>query len=63
MGIKHYKVTFDSGSTWVDFSTSRKLDFSEQIHLVINDGDFINFRSTDGSGITVQHMHIYFKEF
>ena len=29
--------------------------------LVISDGDFINFRSIDGSAITVQHMHIYFK--
>jgi hypothetical protein len=43
-GNKTVQMTFDSGSTWVDF-------------------DFINFRSTDGSGITVQHMHIYFKEF
>ena len=62
-GNKTVQMTFDSGSTWVDFSTSRKLDFSEQIYLVISDGDFINFRSTDGNGITVQHMHIYFKEF
>ena len=60
---KTVQITFDSGSTWVDFATAKKLDFKDQINLVISPNDLVNFRCTDGSGCTVAHMHIYFKEF
>ena len=60
---KSIQITFDGGSTWVDFATTKKFDFIDQIRFVIRNDDLVNFRCTDGSGVTVSHLHIYFKEF
>ena len=62
-GNKTVQITFDSGSSWVDFATGKKLDFKDQSKIVVSKDDLVNFRTTDGSGIVVQHLHIYFKEF
>lgn len=58
-GTKTVQITFDSGSTWTDFSTSKKFDFNELIEFTIDPNDQINFRVTDGSGATIQHCHAY----
>lgn len=60
---KSVEITFDGGATWASFATSKKFNFIDQIRFVINYGDLINFRCPDGSGITIAHMHMYFKEF
>ena len=47
---KTIQITLDSGSTWVDFATAKKLDFKDQINLVISPDDLVNFRCTDSAG-------------
>ena len=60
---KTIQITFDSGSSWTDFASSKKLDFKDEVTFIISPDDLVNFRCTDGSGVTINHMHIYFKEF
>ena len=53
------EITFDGGSSWTLFSDSKKSDFKDEINFIINPTDQINFRTSSGAGITVQHLHIY----
>ena len=58
-GSKTIQITFNSGTDWIDFASSKKFDFHEQILLIINPDDLVNFRCTDTAGLTIQHTHVY----
>ncbi len=53
------EITFNGGDTWTLFSAAKKSDFKDEISFIIHDTDLVNFRTTTGAGVTIQHLHIY----
>lgn len=59
LGNQIIQLTFDGGTNWIDMSDSKKFNFIDFIRFFLDPNESLNFRCTDISGVTVQHLHVY----